>query len=158
MAKASKPSLNVMIMTAMETLRDEQSHEYVTARQVRDQIALADTIHYPIQTIIVVLNRFAAKGVINRRMVGSKQVRQRYLYYLVSNSDSIRQERMVEQFQAFADEFCQGNVQHALVEAESAMNAAAEQTQQIKASIQTRSASNAVSIEPKHSRGREAKQ
>jgi hypothetical protein len=109
-----RPSLNRMVLDALTHLQNDGAREFVTAREIKDYIAHHHEILYPIQTIIVVLNRFTGRGLVNRVTYGGEEVRQRYGYYLNQSSEEMIEEKIWSRFKAFADEFYQGDALQAV--------------------------------------------
>lgn len=109
-----RPSLNKMVMESLSELRQETKREAFTARAIKDSIIKRYDIDYPIQTIIVVLNRFMTKGQVGRITYAGREVRQRYAYYLKTPASKLEERRMWERLQAFADEFYGGDVRQAV--------------------------------------------
>jgi hypothetical protein len=109
-----RPSLNRMILDALASLQETVDKDYVTAREVKDHIAEAHQLQYPIQTIIVVLNRFTQRGLVHRVTYAGEEVRQRYGYYLSQASHEAHELRVLNRFQALADEFFDGACHQAL--------------------------------------------
>ncbi|MDX2083883.1 MAG: BlaI/MecI/CopY family transcriptional regulator [Candidatus Melainabacteria bacterium] len=107
-------SLNRMVIDTLSRLQQELNQDNLTAREVRDAIEQRYHIQYPIQTIIVVLNRFVTKGTVKRISYAGREVRQRYAYYLSQPSQEVIDEKMKDRFQSFADEFFEGDVKAAL--------------------------------------------
>jgi hypothetical protein len=115
MVQPLRQSLNRMVLDAMQTLHSaDTSLDFLTARSIKDAVEQHYNITYPIQTIIVVLNRFAARGVVNRVTFAGEEVRQRYGYYLCKPEEGVAESKIWGRFKAYADEFFQGNLEKAI--------------------------------------------
>ena len=116
-----KPSLNKMVLEVLSTL--QQDFPQVSARQVRDAVSGQFGIEYPIQTIIVVLNRFVQKEVVHRHTTAGPETRQRYEYYLAATTEAERQALILKRFEVFAQELFDGDVVKAFEVTESLLDA-----------------------------------
>ena len=116
--KQKRHSLNAMIMAGLAALQEKNqaAEPAATARDVTDYIRDAYGVAYPIQTIIVVLNRLVKKGLVSRITNQSDDIRHRYCFYLNQSPQELREERIFRRFKAFTDEFFQGNLELALFE------------------------------------------
>lgn len=109
-----------MVLGSIEQLALLHGENPVSSRQVRDAIQEFYGANYPIQTIIVVLNRFTEKGTLTRCTLEGQQVRQRYGYYMAEPLASRRAVLLEERVRAIADEFCRGCLVQTLQELDSA--------------------------------------
>ncbi len=110
-------SLNEMVLDSLATLQErEPSREAFSAREITDFIAAHFGASYPIQTIIVVLNRMVTKQAIARKAQSFESSRNRFGFYLNSGTAAYRQDKILARFQSFADEFFNGNLNQALDE------------------------------------------
>jgi Fe2+ or Zn2+ uptake regulation protein len=115
MVQPLRQSLNRMVLDAMQILhQSDQTLDFLTARSIKDAVEQQFNVTYPIQTIIVVLNRFAARGVVNRVTFAGEEVRQRYGYYLCQPEVDVTESKIWGRFKAYADEFFQGNMEKAI--------------------------------------------
>jgi predicted transcriptional regulator len=105
------PSLNRMVLQA---LAHGQSKPFLTAREIKTLLKDLFDADYQIQTVIVVLNRFCAKGTVKRCTFAGPEVRERYGYYIPIDSDSFRENKLKERLTAIADELFTGDLRLAL--------------------------------------------
>ncbi len=113
-----KHSLNEMILSSLAAIQEWEGRpdSSVTARSITDYILKTYEIEYPIQTIIVVLNRLVKKGLVTRVANTGDDVRHRYSFYLNQSPREMREERVYRRFKAFSDEFFDGDLELALHE------------------------------------------
>ncbi len=116
--KHKRHSLNEMVMGSLAALQEQgpDLDTAATARDITDYILENYQVEYPIQTIIVVLNRLVKKGVVTRVANSGNDVRHRYCFYLNQSPQELREERIYRRFKDFAEEFFQGDLQLALYE------------------------------------------
>ncbi len=118
--KKKKHSLNEMILASLAAVQEQEKQvdSSATARDITDYIQQTYDIQYPIQTIIVVLNRLVKKGIVTRVSNTGEDVRHRYSFYLNQSPTELREERINRRFKAFADEFYGGDLELAVHEAQ----------------------------------------
>lgn len=103
--------LGQMILDSLTTLQKEGTPYGVTAREITNHLQAAYHVTYPIQTVLVVLNRLASRGDVTRVQHPRPNARHRYAFYLCETPKLPQEDRLMGQFQAMADEFCEGNLQ-----------------------------------------------
>lgn len=108
--------LNEMVVASLAALQQDGHPHGATARDITNQLHRSYGLVYPIQTILVVLNRLARKGDVSRLAHPNPNLRHRYSFHLNMTPDKLREERIMRQFRALSDEFFDGNLQQALFE------------------------------------------
>jgi predicted transcriptional regulator len=103
-----------MVLHSLSVLQQQGQREYVTAREIKEFIEAEHQCRYQIQTIIVVLNRFKLKQLVQRVTFANPEVRERYGYYLCQDMQSMNEDKLWSRFQALADEFFEGNIHQTL--------------------------------------------
>jgi hypothetical protein len=105
-----KPSLNALVLSALQGLQAISPNTAMSAKQVNTYIA--DRFHYtyPVQTITVILSRFTEKALVQRISLKVPTSRQRYGFYLVKSLESMRNQELLDRFKPIADEFFGGDM------------------------------------------------
>jgi predicted transcriptional regulator len=105
-----KPSLNALVLSALQGLQAVSPNTAKSAKQVHAYIT--DRFHYtyPVQTITVILSRFTEKTLVQRLALKVPTSRQRYRFYLVQSLESLRNQELLDRFKPIADEFFGGNL------------------------------------------------
>jgi hypothetical protein len=110
LSPATKPSLNVLLLSALQGLQAVNPNSAMSAKQVNAYIAAHYHYTYPVQTITVVLNRFKQKAIVQRIALKVPESKQRYGFYLSQSLESLRNQELLERFKPIADEFFEGQV------------------------------------------------
>jgi hypothetical protein len=105
-----KPSLNALILSALQGLQAVSPPTAVSAKQVNAYIEQHYHYTYPVQTITVVLNRFKQKALVLRITLKIPESKQRFGFYLVQSLESLRNQEVLARFKPIADEFFGGDL------------------------------------------------
>jgi predicted transcriptional regulator len=94
LAPVKQQSLIAWILTALEALSANNALNIATSSDIRLHMAEVLNRHYPVQTIIVVLNRLMKQGLVIRRALGPEERMgvQRYGYYLACSFSQARRD------------------------------------------------------------------
>jgi hypothetical protein len=105
-----KPSLNALVLSALQGLQAVSPQTAMSAKQVNTYIAERFGYIYPVQTITIILTRFTDKNLVKRLSLKVPTSRQRYAFYLVQSLESLRNQELLERFKPIADEFFGGEI------------------------------------------------
>jgi hypothetical protein len=108
---SAKPSLNALVLSALQGLQAVSPQTAQSAKQVNAYIADRFHFTYPVQTITVILTRFTEKALVQRLALKVPTSRQRYGFYLVQSLESMRNQELLDRFKPIADEFFGGNLE-----------------------------------------------
>ena len=106
----AKPSLNALVLSALQGLQAASPQSAKSAKQVNAYIQDHYHYTYPVQTITVVLTRFTEKTLVQRVALKVPTSRQRYGFYLVQSLESLRNQELLGRFKPIADEFFSGDI------------------------------------------------
>ncbi|MCS6266659.1 MAG: hypothetical protein H2174_03740 [Vampirovibrio sp.] len=107
---SAKPSLNALVLSALQGLQAVSPQSAMSAKQVHAYITDHFHFTYPVQTITVILTRFTEKALVQRLSLKVPTSRQRYGFYLVQSLESLRNQELLDRFKPIADEFFGGNL------------------------------------------------
>jgi hypothetical protein len=109
-SQLSKPSLNALILSALQGLQAVSPQTAQSTKEVHTYITNRFHYTYPVQTVAVVLSRLTKKTLVQRLPLKIPASKQRYAFYLVQSLESMRNQELLERFKPIADDFFGGDL------------------------------------------------